>query len=403
MKRLLTLIAAAALVMASFGSALATNGMYVIGVGPISRSMAGATTGLALDASTVMTNPAGMADLGGRIDFGVTYFAPTSKYSATDFSSGSANAIPEMSSDTPASPMPAFGLIIPINEQFKFGIGAYGTAGMGVDYASALYGNVTYTNFSMMKFAPGVSYEFNKYVSIGAALNVDYATMAFNAGRSLTSGAIISHDSNSQMGIGFQVGVQVKPLDWLQIGLAYTSRQYFSDFEFNTPAGKDKLDFDLPQTIALGFGFKLHPRFRVGLDIKWINWDSTMGANKPEWSSVPSGSGAWNVSWDNQWVFAIGAEFDATEWLKLRAGYNYAANPLSGNRAFENIAFPALIESHFTAGMGFEINKSVEINISGMYAPEVSISGANMSQQGIAAYTTSLQEWSISAGVTYKF
>lgn len=403
MKRLIIITAALALLLGSVTAALATNGMNVIGVGPISRSMGGATTGLPLDASTVMSNPAGMSEVEGRIDFGVTYFVPDSSYKATDFSSGAPVTISEKNSDTGGSPMPAFGLIIPINDRFKFGLGAYGSAGMGVDYSSALYGNVTYTNFQMMKFAPGISYEINKYFSVGAAANLDYATMAFNAGRSMTNGQIVAHDANSQFGYGFELGVLAKPLPWLQIGLAYTSRQWFGDFNFNTPYGKDKLDFDLPQSVSLGFGIKPMDRLRFGLDIKWINWDQTMGANKPEWSEVPSGSGAWNVSWNDQWVFAIGVEFDATKVIKLRAGFNYAANPLQENRAFENIAFPALVETHFTAGLGWAITDHVELNIGGMYAPRVSISGANMAEQAIGSYETSLQEYSIDAGLTYKF
>lgn len=407
MRKYLIILAGLVASLALFsGSALATNGMNVIGVGPVARSMGGATTGLPLDASTVLTNPAGMSQVEGRIDFGVTMFSPHSEYSALDYSGGQPMNTGSKTSDTPASPMPAFGLIIPISDQFKFGLGAYGQAGMGVDYpygGYGLYGNVVYTNFQMMKFAPGISYQVNKYLSLGAAVNFDYATMAFNAGRSMTTGEIVSHDSNSQFGYGFELGVLVTPVDWLQIGLAYTSKQWFDDFTFNTVYGRDKLDFDLPQTVALGIGLKLHPRFKLAFDVKWINWDDTMGPGKPQWSQVPSGSGAWNVSWDNQWVFAVGAEFAVTDAFRLRAGFNYAANPLKENRAFENIAFPALAETHFTAGFGWSISDNVELNLGGMYAPEVTLSGQNLAQQGIGAYETSLSEFSVDLGLTYKF
>jgi len=60
--------------------------------------------------------------------------------------------------------MPSFGLVIPINDQLHFGVGAYGVAGMGVDYANSLYNNVVYTSFEMMKFAPALSYRVNDMV-----------------------------------------------------------------------------------------------------------------------------------------------------------------------------------------------------------------------------------------------
>lgn len=56
----------------------ATNGMQVIGLGPVMRSMGGAGSALPLDTAAIMVNPAGMSELNGRIDFGVVLFVPDS-------------------------------------------------------------------------------------------------------------------------------------------------------------------------------------------------------------------------------------------------------------------------------------------------------------------------------------
>jgi len=40
--------------------------------------------GIPLDAASILTNPAGMNDLSGRIDFGASYFVPTVEYKATE-------------------------------------------------------------------------------------------------------------------------------------------------------------------------------------------------------------------------------------------------------------------------------------------------------------------------------
>ena len=53
-----------------------------------------------------------------------------------------------------ASPVPAFGLVLPFDDRLSFGIGAYGIAGMGVDYGQNLYGGTTSSSYSMMRFAP---------------------------------------------------------------------------------------------------------------------------------------------------------------------------------------------------------------------------------------------------------
>ena len=131
-------------------NAHATNGMRMIGFGPVQDSMGGVSVGLPLDAASILTNPAGMSVLSGRIDFGASYFKPSVDYKATGGADGA-----EIDSDRGGSPVPAFGLIIPLGEKFRFGIGAYGVAGMGVDYPANLYGSATYTSYSQMRFAPG--------------------------------------------------------------------------------------------------------------------------------------------------------------------------------------------------------------------------------------------------------
>jgi len=152
----------AAVLMTS--SVYATNGMRMIGFGPVQDSMGGVSVGLPLDAASVLTNPAGMSVLPGRIDFGASYFVPSVKYKATGAGPGMVmNDGATIDSDRGGSPVPAFGLIIPINDKLRFGIGAYGVAGMGVDYVQNLYSGVTYTSYSQMRFAPGLSYKLTTW------------------------------------------------------------------------------------------------------------------------------------------------------------------------------------------------------------------------------------------------
>ena len=63
----------AALVASAF-PAHATNGMRMIGFGPVQNSMGGVGVGATLDAASVLSNPAGMSELGG----GWTSAPPTS-------------------------------------------------------------------------------------------------------------------------------------------------------------------------------------------------------------------------------------------------------------------------------------------------------------------------------------
>ncbi|MHB8138115.1 MAG: OmpP1/FadL family transporter [Smithellaceae bacterium] len=375
-------------------SANATNGMRMIGFGPVQNSMGGVSVGLPLDAASILTNPAGMSILPGRIDFGATYFKPNVEYKAIGGASGTT-----IDSDRGGSPIPAFGLIIPLGERFRVGIGAYGVAGMGVDYRADLYGSTTYTSYSQMRFVPALSYKINDYVSVGAGINIMYATMEFNVANAMGQ---LPHPAASSFGYGATVGVLVKPIEQIQIGLAYETKSYFQDYEFNTIGGRDKLDFDQPQSVTLGLGIKPIKDLAIGLDVQWIRWSETNGSNLPKYSANQSGAMPWNMDWSDQLVYKVGVQYQVHPLVTLRAGYNYGKMPLNSIRAFENIAFPAVSEHHITAGVGINFTKQLTLNIGGMYSPAAKLTGSNM-MQGILSYDTQMSQYAIDMGLSYTF
>ena len=375
-------------------NANATNGMRMIGFGPVQDSMGGVSVGLPLDAASILTNPSGMSVLPGRIDFGASYFVPSVKYKAIGGADGS-----EIDSDRGGSPVPAFGLIIPLGEKFRFGIGAYGVAGMGVDYSANLYGSTTYTSYSQMRFAPAFSYKINDIVSVGAALNIMYATMEFNAAGAMSQ---LPHMGASSLGYGATIGVLVKPTDMIQIGLAYETKSYFQDFSFNTAAGEDKIEFDQPGVATIGIGIKPVKDLLIGFDVEWINWSETNGSNLPKYTTNSSSAMPWNMDWSDQFVYKVGVQYAVNPIVVLRAGYNYGKIPLNSDRAFENIAFPAVSEHHITAGLGINFNKQLTLNIGGMYSPTAKLTGSN-SVQGISSYETEMSQYSVDMGVAYTF
>ena len=422
---------AAALAFAIARPAQATNGMRMIGFGPVQNSMGGVGVGATLDAASVLSNPAGMSELGGRVDFGATYFLPTVKYSATE-SPGFGNQLVNQSgvtlqSDKGASPIPAFGLVVPIDGQWTFGIGAYGVAGMGVNYAQNLYSSTTFTGYQQMRFTPGVSYKLNDMFSFGLTLNGMWATTEWNVANAFGQAP---HMAGSAFGIGATLGVKITPIEMLTIGLAYETKSFFQDFAYNTgvrpnpaggtlpplPGGVDKLTFNQPGVLTGGVAVRPLEMLLVAADVEWIDWASTNGANLPAFAQNSSGAMPWNMNWSSQVVFKIGLQVTPLDWLAIRAGFNYGKNPLDATRAFENICFPAVAESHITLGAGFNLGKHVVVNVGGMIAPSVSISGSNANPppgmipgytgpfgQGIASYTTSMSQFSLDGGIAYKF
>jgi long-chain fatty acid transport protein len=416
---------AAALALALASPAHATNGMRMIGFGPVQNSMGGVGVGATLDAASILTNPAGISDMGARFDFGATFFLPTVKYSASGIDAGATNQLVNQpgvtfESSRGGSPVPAFGLVFPIAEDWAFGIGAYGVAGMGVDYAQNLYSSTTYTSYSQMRFTPGVAWKPLKNLSVGATMNVMWATTEWNVASAFGQAP---HDTAGAFGLGGTIGVKYQPIEMLTLGGAFETTSFFQDFAYNTamrpnpfgatlpplPGGVDKLTFNQPCVVTLGASVRPIDMLLIAADFEWINWPATNGANKPSFSQNSSGAMPWNMNWSSQFVFKLGVQVTPLEWLAVRAGYNYGKNPLDANQAFENIAFPAVVENHVTLGAGFNVGKHVVINVGGMYAPSTSITGSNPGNpltgegQGIATYTATMTQVGIDAGLTYKF
>ena len=66
------------------------------------------------------------------------------------------------------------------------------------------------------------------------------------------------------------------------------------------------------------------------------------------------------------------------------------------------MAFPAIAEYHYTAGIGISFDNNLTLNIGGMYSPEAKIDGAN-ALQGIADYETKMSQYSLDMGIAYVF
>ena len=350
-----------------------------------------------------------------RFDIGVTTIVPISSYEATSRSAQVTENGATIKSDTNPFIIPAVGFVVPVTEEVKFGFGIYSTSGAGVDYRSNLYNAVTYTYYTNTKIAPAFSYSFGDLASIGIAPTLNVASFAFEvAGNPAHSNAIA-------YGGGLTAGVLINPLelfeeedlpscisqDFLSVGFAYESKQWFTRFEYNTSGGKDKLEFDLPQTFTVGLGLRPTKKLRLGFDAAWIDWSSVLGNDLPAYAANASGSSAFNSNWNNQIVYKVGGELDVLEdsivkKLTLRLGYNYGAAPISKDRPFENIALPGIAEHHLTCGAGVKFTEKLGLNAAFMYSPKNSVDSSNLGAY-IDDAKSRLSQYSVDVAITYEF
>src|SRR5512135_1144585 len=135
MKRYFSLLITVFFILVFAGFASATNGDNLMAIGPIARSMGGVGVAAPQDAiSAVFANPAAMCFgpycPGTEVNFGGTLFMP--KVDASIVASD--GSIISAESDRKVYAIPAIGLSVPITNNWRFGLAAYGVSGLGVDY-----------------------------------------------------------------------------------------------------------------------------------------------------------------------------------------------------------------------------------------------------------------------------
>jgi long-chain fatty acid transport protein len=386
-------------------SVFATNGYQLIGIGAYQKGLAGAVTANPGSAMTAISNPAGMATIGRRADFSLEMFMPDR---TTDFTAAGGESV---NSDAKQYGIPALGWTAPVgdnNPDMYFGGGAYGTSGLGVDYAQTLAFPAAaspigtdmyfdgYSAISFFQMAPTLAWKQNDKLSIGVTLNIDSQTASFkqrmmadldNDGE--VNDVVEQLDlskSASAFGFGFAAGILFDVNKNFTLGASYKSKQLFSDLEYNLaqgdvtlqgtqfPAGKYKVELDYPQQFAAGLAFSQSKGFSVSADVKWINWKDTLDELKIK---GPGGDFALATSWDDQIVFALGVNWGVTPTVNLRAGFNYADAPIEDKDVDNNLILPAVVTTHYTLGGDYAFNKNWQLGAHFMYVPKESLKSPN--------------------------
>ena len=414
-------------------AALATNGTSLIGIGPTARSMGGVGIAHPLDATqAVFSNPAAMCfgDFcpSNEAEFAGTVFMPTVKAQIS-----SQGQVFNAKSEGRVYPIPAMGISFAFPElpKWRFGLGAYGISGLGVNYKSTTFehpfaGNFgnqlaggTYSDFMLMKFAPSAAYQVNDWLSLGAALNIDYSTMDLGGGNS------------AGYGIGGQFGIIVKPHDKISLGLTYITPQpvsyrniaAFDQFYANNPVTNPfgrpswgSLVLESPNTVGLGIAYEpLYRKLLFEVNVKWLNWSNARGYS--------------DFGWHDQIVVGVGAQYKPMPKMALRMGYNYGNNPLKGKdfngtlgtpgsmtkvqgnyvptyyyETTRVIGFPAITEHHLTFGATYDITEKFSMLFGYVISFRNRISSNGTTLTGAPVRISSaLYENAIDLGFTWRF
>ncbi len=415
MKRTIKLAVVAALALGAT-SAFATNGATMIAVGAKAMGMGATGIGVGHGAESTLANPALITTIKGNneVSFGGTIFMPDVE---TDGISG---GTVDNESKSDFFVIPSVSLATKVNDNFYWGIGMWGTGGLGVDYRDDAMAMNMVTALQTMQFGVPLAYTSNGF-SVGVTPIVQYSSLDIQytmpAG---FGGADVGAGTAQDVALGYNLGLAYET-NGITIGAVYKSEIKFNIDNVLTTAMDGMLpgfytqtEMATPAEMGVGISYTVEGH-TLAVDYKNIAWEDAEVYQ--------------DFGWEDQDVIAIGYEY-ATDGWAVRAGYQYAEGAVQDNagknlaldaafvgaygpagagmvpatanltNTMNQIGFPGTQESHVTVGGTYAFNETLSMDLAAVFALENKESFTNFMGQ---ATESKHSEQSYSVQLNYAF
>jgi long-chain fatty acid transport protein len=298
------------------------------------------------------------------------------------------------------------GGVYKFNRKVSMGFSAVPYGGGGSRYNTNLYNassdsnpDVTLgVNLMVMQMNPTISYKVNKQNSVGAsivfgvqtfrAFGLDYFSTFTQSFQDTQPTPSVTHLTNNGNDWAYGAGARI---GWmgsyfkkrLNIGAAYSSRVYMTEFDKYTDLFAEQGDLDTPANVGVGISYKFLPNFTVGVDVTRTFYEDVAAignesAQKGPGSIYPNADEKHRLGnddglgfgWEDQTVYKIGAIYDFNKDWTFRAGWNYGESQIdeSNGEILMSIMAPAVTENHLTLGATYNPSKAMELSFSYVHA-----------------------------------
>lgn len=377
-------------------SAIATNGMFLIGYGAKSRSMGGVGIGLTQDSIGGHMNPAGVTDIGVgamRVDLDAMLFRPIRRSGVPDPRTTPPNVgdLVRYQSGSNLFLIPAMGMTYKFNRKMYVGFSFVGAGGgqtrftdlspIGFNFLNPAGRTDVSDTLGVSLFqahmSPTLAYKFNKQHSIGVSPVFGIQQFrAYGLGvfktRSADPDDLTDRGNDYALGAGARFGWQGKMpdlfklgADWLTIGAAYQSRIYFTDFDKYEGLFAEQGSLDSPEKFGAGFSIKPIKKLTIAFDWERVLYSDINAIGLPiEQLADPDcflgedcGAG---FGWEDQDVYKVGIKYEWNPEWDFMLGFNYGEAPMPKDQLLFSTLAPATTEKHLTLGAAYRPNKNME-------------------------------------------
>ena len=276
-----------------------------------------------------------------------------------------------------------------LSPEWAIGLAATAPFGLVTKYDTDFIGRYHALTSTLRTFnvAPTISYRPVPWFSIGASLQIQHAYARLSTG--IDGGAFIPAPVRPPPGlidgrgtvrgddvaVGWTLGAVWEPADGTRVGPSFRSALFHKlegDGYFegvpaqvaNAPAlGATFRNSDVraklttPEILSFGVAQRAGQRWTLLGDLSWTNW-SRFRELRVNYASgrAPLVS---EQNWRDTWAIALGAEYQATDALRLRAGVAYDQSPARDR--YRNPRIPDSDRYWLSVGASYQVLRNVEL------------------------------------------
>jgi long-chain fatty acid transport protein len=171
-------------------------------------------------------------------------------------------------------------------------------------------------------------------------------------------------------GAGFQAGVYyADPSGWAG-GVSLKSPQWLEGFRYQSAdeLGRPRslsVHFDYPLMASLGIAYSGLEQWLFAADLRYIDYRNTPGFDHTGFDRTAAVRG---LGWQSVFALALGGQFQATNWLSLRAGYSFNTDPIDDSRTMFNVASPLILQHTLYVGASVCLSDALLLSVSYAHA-----------------------------------
>ncbi|MCO7200111.1 MULTISPECIES: outer membrane protein transport protein [unclassified Pseudoalteromonas] len=375
-KVLLGLIASGAILSSSQALAAAFQ-LAEQNVSGLGRAYAGEASA-ADDASVVARNPALMGKLSGtQLSVAAMYVQPDVSLTGTGTSNGIPAAALNDNSIAPSAIIPAIYATHKYNDQWSIGAGIYSQFGLSTEFdkdyvAGQIAGE---TEIKTVNLGISAAYQIDEQWSVAFGINEVYADAKIvrNLGATTTglpASTQAVHLEGDDYGFGWNLGVAYQIDENNLIGFHYRSETditFDGHFSNDLPAAigglngaslPGSVDVTLPAIAEISGSHKLNQETSLHYSVLWTGWNSF-----DELEAVVGNAGSVftkEENFSNSLRFAVGADYQLSNAVKLRAGMAYDESPADENHL--SISIPDTDRTWYSFGAEYTLANQATVD-----------------------------------------